>query len=162
MLQCRTNTDKRCLGCGGAEEQGAAAAPPSQPNLPPLPTPVPSHGQGSASPLQGCLFRRGGGFARGLETLQRLSPARRTCARGLSPATLHMLRRIWQQRWYPGSRSQFLPLPQGTELITKSLMLELLWLHPPSVKQRAFPPLSCTYPVEDPWGLGAPWSRTST
>lgn len=71
-------------GLRRAEEQGAAASPPSRPNLPSLPTPVPSHGQGSASLLQGCLFRRAGGVCLWFGNAAKVQPSQMNmCSRAV-------------------------------------------------------------------------------
>lgn len=69
---------------------------------------------------------------------------------GPTPAMGHMLRRVWQKRWYPGSEEPVPGSPSRNRVNNKIADASA----PPSVKQKAFPPFP--HLGVDLLGLGAP------
>lgn len=73
---------------------------------------------------------------------------------GPTPAMVHMFRRIWQQRWYPGSGEPVPGSPLGNRVNNKIPDASASLAALPSVKQKVFPPLP--YLGVGLLGLGSP------
>lgn len=147
--RCCSTGEMAASSAWAAEEQRSGTGAPSDKPL--------SLCQATGRALPGWL---GNAASRGLAGFAvvgkccKAQPSQMNMCTGPTPAMVHMLRRIWQQRWYPGSGEPVPGSPLENRVNYKISDASASLAVPLSVKQKAFPPLP--YIEVDLLGLGAP------
>lgn len=143
------------VGCCGR-------SPPHRQTSCPCPSPCQATGRSLPARTGGCRFRRAGRVCPWFGNAAKVQPSQMNmCMRAVPCYGAYVEEDLavkavpWVWEPVPGSAL-------GNQVNNKIPDASASLAAPPSVKQRVFPPLSCTYPVVDLLGLGAPWSRTST